>query len=699
MDELKVCGKIYTTADESLVSTSAFVSDSLVSESLGVDTLTAVVKDYQLQVRLLAVDGMLAAADGGLLAASENDTGLKKYDYGEPVTYTRKGDLFGLFYLESITRVGPYDYKVQALSAVGLLLTDTYYGGVYAGISVADLVSDIIHGIFSYTIDPGLGAQPVFGWLKKSSRRDALRDVLFAMGGQIRKDSTGAVVIEPQKGLQPYALSADSVYQGGSVAGLSPATAIWLTEHTFVALPNDERITLFDGEAAAEAMVTPSGRSVVGVQVDFSEPIHDLKSARVEILESGANYAVLGPSSSAVLTGQKYTHIERRLTRENPTSGAPNVIPSNACTLVNLMNAENVLTRLMAYYGAASEIGADIVLTREKPGDAVTFTDPFGDPAEGYISELDVTMSGIMKARASIVTGYVPTAAGNYYQKSELITEDQEYTVPPDAKDKVRVVLCSGAQGGEDGAPGQPGEKGERSKNGAGGAGGEPGSPGAGGRLVVYTLPVRPGQKFSVRIGKGGRRGANGEKGALGGDTTFGNLSTASGVPSDSGYVDLITGKIYAATGQPGVKGGPGVGPDSAVREPVTAPDGTVYNPGADGEKSTLSSSYANGGCGGGAAVGEDGKPGTDGETSRDTSGEYAPIGGDGGKGADAQARTAETVPGTGGPGGHGGGGGGGGGGVYSPNGTFYEFPGPGGGPGDGGLAGDGADGFAIVYF
>ena len=695
MDELKACGKIYTTADESLVSTSAFVSDSLVSESLGVDTLTAVVKDYQLQVRLLAVDGMLAAADGGLLAAAENDTGLKKYDYGEPVTYTRKGDLFGLFYLESITRVGPYDYKVQALSAVGLLLTDTYYGGVYAGISVADLVSDIIHGIFSYTIDPGLGAQPVFGWLKKSSRRDALRDVLFAMGGQIRKDSTGAVVIEPQKGLQPYALSADSVYQGGSVAGLSPATAIWLTEHTFVALPNDERITLFDGEAAAEALVTPSGRSVVGVQVDFSEPIHDLKSARVEILESGANYAVLGPSSSAVLTGQKYTHIERRLTRENPTNGSPNVIPSNACTLVNLMNAENVLTRLMAYYGAASEIGADIVLTREKPGDAVTFTDPFGDPAEGYISELDVTMSGIMKARAAIITGYVPTASGNFYSKAVTITESGTFIVPAEAKGKIRVVLIGGGDGGEAGAAGEKGGYASGSKGGAGGKGGSGGAAGSGGKINVFTLNAAPGQAFPVVIGVGGTGGTSSTVATPGAQTTFGAYTSADGYASDSGFSSLIGPEVYGTPGVNGVDGGAGSGQDE--EGPSVYFGVGTWHPGANAGNVSAYGETAQGGFGGGAAVGQNGENGAEGSVGKNPNGTVYVDGGQGGKGATPVQGADATIPGAGGSGGHGGGGGGGAG--AATEGSAGSWPYNSGEPGEGSSGGNGANGIIVVYY
>ena len=176
------------------------------------------------------------------------------------------------------------------------------------------------------------------------------------------------------------------MYQGGDVAGLSPASAVKLTEHIFIALPGNEEVTLFDGEAAAEPIITPAGRRVMGVLVDFSEPFHDLKADNVTILESGANYAVLGQSSSAVLTGKKYAHTERVLTASANTGAPPNVVTSISCTIVNLLNAENVLNRLAAYYGAGKSTSADIVLTIQRPGNCCVAFGPLWRENDGYIS-------------------------------------------------------------------------------------------------------------------------------------------------------------------------------------------------------------------------------------------------------------------------------------------------------------------------
>ena len=58
MNNKLVCGKReFSTENDGLIDEKIFVSDSLVADELGVDTLTASVADFSLQTRLLAADG------------------------------------------------------------------------------------------------------------------------------------------------------------------------------------------------------------------------------------------------------------------------------------------------------------------------------------------------------------------------------------------------------------------------------------------------------------------------------------------------------------------------------------------------------------------------------------------------------------------------------------------------------------------
>lgn len=704
MNRLVYRNKEYTGETRDLLSASASIGDALAAESLSVDTLTARVLNYDAKLLPLATGGQLLVAEGVLLAARAERLGLDRSSrYGEPVYYYHGEDLIGKFYVESIRRVGRETYQFEAVSAVGLLLSSDYYGGIYSGISLAELVSDIIHGIIEYRMDPGLGETILYGLIRKKSRRDALLDCLFAAGAMIEKDETGLLSIVPQQEGTPYRLEETEIYMGGSVSGNTPATQVSVTEHSFAALPGDNLVTLFDGESAAELIRTPKGVLVSGVLVEFDEPAHDLQAENGVILENGANYAVLGPSSSVTLTGRQYTHTRRVLTKVLSDQGTPNVIQSSACELVSLLNAENVLKRLEAYYGHAVSYQMDLVVTHQKPGDAVTFVDPFGEAASGYIRDLDITMSGILKGRAEIVAGYIPGGSGNYYEHVAVITEDSTFVMPPECKGKARVVVIGGGDGGVLGSPGEKGGDATNSKYGSGGEGGAPGTPGNGGKIYVETIQASPGQSFPVKIGPGGKGATVDAEAELGGNTTFGALSSANGRSAQEGYVNLLDGSIYGDIGVNGIHGGRGSGAGENGAEVIPGEDveykGIVYHPGKQGNKRTSGDTYALGGLGGGPAAGAPGGNGNDGKFTYNPGGTIFADGGPGGKGAVPVKADNGIHRGQGGGAGHGGGGGGGGGPAKSEDGNDYQWPGDGGSGGEGGGGGDGASGLVLVYY
>lgn len=695
-----------TSYDDQLIrSVDGYIGDALASEKLAVDTIDAVVIDKSLEPRLLVADGYLAVANDRLAVAQTDSTGLDvRSRYGETVRYYRDDTLFGKFYLaEKIKRTGKYEYSMSCVSAVGLLLTENHYGGIYNGESAATVIADVVGGTISYTIDPTLAVVPIYGWLKKSTRRDNLRDVLFAIGGQIRKDTVGELNIVPMEAGETYEITADEFYIGGSVTGGNPATGIDVTEHSFMSLPTDAEETLYDGDSADEYITTPKKKRVIGVLVDFSEPMHDLSVENAEILESGANYAVISGSPNAVLKGKKYTHTQRVISRRNNTGGAPNVLVSSGCTIVSLLNAESVADRLLAYYGYGKTVEADIVVTNQRPGDSVVFTDPFGDAAAGFIADMDLTMSAILKARVNIVSGYVPSEAGNYYESLDVITTSGTYTVQKSCKGKIRAVLIGAGDGGTAGQAGENGSAGSRTANGASGKGGLPGTAGLGGKIFVVTLSVRVGQTFPVRLGAAGVGAVfGGDPATAGGDTTFGDYSSANGFRSDTGYYGLIDGITYALSGEDGIGGGDGQAQDGT--QPTVTYKGQTWTAGNRGAYASYENlvgevlAEAGGGAGGGAAVGVDGADGGDGTAYLQTNGTTVANGGRGADGATPIAGENGATFGSGGSGGHGGGGGGGAGGAGAAVGDtswFYDI----GSGGNGSNGGNGAPGAVLIYY
>ncbi len=694
MNKLTYNGKIYDDVREGtdkLMDTGAYIGDSLPSVTLSVDTMSAVVRDYDTQERILVADDRpVFFGDSVGIARTRRDGLDKRQTYGAPVAYQHEGGFNGLFRLDSITRIGKYEYSIECISDIGLLLTDDYYGGIYTGETTGAVISDIVHGIFQYTVAPELSSVPLYGLLRKMKRRDSLQHVLFAVGGWLRKDTAGVVRIEAMERREPYEIPVDAFYMGGSVTGTKPATGIALTEHSFVPLPTDKSVTLYRGQSAAEQMITPAGKSVVGILVDFKNPCHNLSIQNAQILESGANYAVISGSPEAILIGLEYTHTERIITRTSRTGGAPNIVPSSKCELVNLMNGELVADRLMGYYGSAKTVSADIVVTNQKPGDAVRFVDPFGDKTEGYIADMELTMSHILKASANIIAGFIPTASGNYYTQVFVIEQDGEFIIPGGCKGKARIVVVGGGDGGTMGDDGKPGEGGS-SGYGTGGDGGAAGEPGSGGKVFVSTIPALVGEKFAVKLGKKGLGQTLERSATAGTPTTFGPYTSEDGYTSESGFFAQISNKIYGIPGRHGLPGANGGGPRKDPQPIIW--DGVEYRGGkkAPDYQRPGHNVVAKGGFGGGPAVGANGGDGKRGNYGVDADGHVGTInGGDGGEGADAAPGENAKTPGSGGNAGHGGGGGGGG----APG----QWPSNGGRGGKAGPAGDGADGVVLVF-
>lgn len=749
VNEMVYNGKVFTKIRKGEAKCNK--SESISLSSLPVDTLTVTVVDERHWDFPLANsdDQLLYICEGYPIVAKLLDERLEDYQYGSVVRYYHSGKLVGKFYLEKIEQVGKWDWKFSCVSDMGMLVSSDHYGGLYTGQKAKDVIADVIGGVIPYTLEESLQNVEIYGWLKKATRRDNLRDVLFAIGAQVVRDANGDAVFQPYEAEpQPYTILPSTFYKtGSSVNNGTPATQAILTEHAYAARTTDETETLYDGEIVGEDIVTPKGAKVNGIIVVFDEPHYDLSVSSAQLLEYGVNYAVLGSAAYGSLTGKKYTHTQRTLIRDGKATGVPNVVRSSKCTLVNIRNSPSVADRLIAFYGYATKVTVDMTVTTQKPGDFVNFTDPYGRPMYGYIQSLEITMSKVMKAKATIICGFIPPVDVPMYLHHEFFFSNATWTVP-EGVTSVRVVCIGGGPGGPSGAPGGAGKIGRSYTLGPhklwgnnkyyyetnnmiapamGGEGGA-GSEGAeGGKVYSNTIKVTTGQQIAITIGEGGEGGVcdgtNVVAGSPGGATTFGDLSSESGAVVPNGYLEEVTGNTYAAKGQTGIAGGAGVSceavdvPDdfwggTTVQWNYTIPEGVTYkgattNPGL--EQSTvvysktedvgdmnsnngLRSWYYGKGLGGGAAAGVNGPN----STNRL-----------GATGATPVAPDDQTIPGNGGHGGHGGGGAGGAGGAQAETKRYEGYSGPNatvsnvsptnGGPG--GKGGKGGPGACFIYY
>lgn len=699
MNRIVYNGAEYTGTD--IVSAELFSELSPVSETLGYGTFNAVVSDLT--------------------------TAILNYTANTPLQYYYNGNLFATYYVNRIVRQGKNKYAIAAYDIIGVLSKQQHMGGIYTGQTSKEIITDVCGGI-SIVFDEEVENIRLYGWLPIGTRRDNLRRVLFALGAVAKSTRSGELYIA--------ALSARVVAQinkigvGAEVEYPEPVGSVSLTEHQFIKSVNAEAETLFEG-------VTEEGDVIT-----FDEPIYDLTATGMAIREQHANYAIVG-AGNGTLSGKKYAHVTRELS-QILSDGSEEAVYDDA-TLVSVVNSAAVLARLVNYHSQGDIITADTRHQRQAPGDTVNILHPYDlKLSAAFLLDRQITVSRELVSYQRFLLGFVPPdPSEGIYNRVDVITSGGTFTVP-EGVTSLRIVLIGGGTGGTSGMPGAAAGNNsvEESSStnftikisvpGAGGSGGKAGEAGSGGKIYQKTLSVTPGQQFTVSVGAAGTGGvysaAAQNAGTSGGASVFGDYSSANGSPSESGFLEEVSGKLYAHPGADGIAGGKGSGLEN--REPVYADGvsykGATYLPGASYYDAVADDIYgsadniytrarASGGFGGGAAAGSNGTDGKSTGIVNATSVKVQGFGGVGGKGADATAPTAAVNYGAGGDGGNGGGGGGARGlarvekhTTYAPdaelevNGTDV-FGNPttlnGGDGGAGTSGGDGAPGCVLVYY
>lgn len=619
------------------------------------------------------------------------DPSILDFERNTPLLYYTRPDQPMVFRVQHINRAGPGIYEISATSTLGLLTEGLHYGGIYTGQTAQEVIASIC-GAVPFILKSNLVETKLYGWLPIASPRDNLSQVLFALGAALKTDLDGVLRIAGLWDGASGTVGRDDIYQGANVDYAAKVTSVAVTEHQYA--EGAETAKLFEGTAQEGDIIT------------FNEPMHSLTAEGFTVLESGANYARVS-AGSGTLTGKKYIHNTRLITRAVQTANTPNVKTVDKATLVSLVNSAAVAGRLAAFYACTQTIDAPVVYSGENPGDVLSIYHPYDKSGvSSCLQSADITLSNTLKAQEKSLVGFEPEQIADIeiLDKRVIFTESGSWTAP-DGSTRIIAVIIGPGQDGQDGQNGEDGKSGtgatapqgaERDTHysgtyGAGGKGGEPGSPGEGGKILQINLDVVGRQEFSVDINAT--------------ETTFSSLnvtySSENGSRNPNGYIDITTGITYAKRGLDGVRGadgghGGGRQIESENGKPVeTWLGGLGGKQGYSSHTEYVSGVWGRGG--GGAALGENGYDGLP-QTGTEGTLPY------GGKGATALQQMQRTEPGSGGNGGSGGGGGGGGGaGQIDVRKTLSRSitvsGGQGGSKGYGAKGGSGVLGCVIIYY
>lgn len=537
----------YTFDNDSTFSISIGQKVALVGQELSYDTLTITVEDSYSNVvnlyRFRSSDEQEIVSNGVQTYCIDVGDGFAESDlldleYGTPVWYFNDDDLVGKFYFDNITREGKNLYKLECVSAIGILDKLQHGGGLFQqstfGAVLSHILASGLHGtgnpVISYEIDDDVASVPVSGWLPYATKRENLYQLIFAYGVNIIKNIDGNprftfVYTAPEN---PTDISEEIIFQSGSVTYEKPYSSVSVTEHTFTAVTTDDPVTLFDNTNGSSA----SGQEIWFVQAPVI--VSTLTASEgLSIISATENSAVL--NGSGKLTGVPYTHSKHIVSAVNSSATEEKVIDVTDCTMVNIVNSDNLLNRLYAFYCPSDkikQIRGSFKQTTERCGKAYQFKNAFGETETAYLSSMDLVASSFLKANAEFYSNYAPAGQAGLYSHVDVIVptwdaENEEWVYSgswnvPDGVTDFKVVMIGGGRGGSSGYPGSNGRDAYTHVNvsqdsnmsamfyGAeGGDGGNGGEGGAPGRVKSFTVTgATPGDTYFYNLGQGGAGGA-----------------------------------------------------------------------------------------------------------------------------------------------------------------------------------------------
>lgn len=337
---------------------------------------------------------------------------LHNFIYGSQVTFYKNDALYGKYYLVSVERQTKNEYILNVQSSIGLLDDTMHYGGIYSGEYASAIIEDIIGGKIAYTEHNIFSKIKVYGWLPVATRRENLKQLLFAVGGCVKKKN-GDVYFTTLTVDAPKSIPENRVFDTGKITYDSPASRIEVVEHQFSKVDSAPSEEIYSGEIVGSSFVTPKGYSVSDAAlVTWDKPYHSLTFSDCTLLnnEMGVNYAVVSSSGSATISGKPYIHSKMIVSRDKENyNGKEKVAKVENATLVTLANSNSVAEKVMAYYNSPCTLSGAIVMDGEKPLDNITMPNQFEEENTGMIKSIEGTLGKqITKGELELRIGYNP---------------------------------------------------------------------------------------------------------------------------------------------------------------------------------------------------------------------------------------------------------------------------------------------------
>lgn len=346
-----------------------------------------------------------------------------RFQRRQPLEVYFNGKLLATSFVESSRRQSKNIWEVESEDYIGLLDRIMYPGGIFKDVRAFEILQELFEEFagIPYEIDEAFVDSKITGYIPYTTCREALHQIAIAIGAVVDTSYSELVRVYKLSDEVTQTIPLKRIMQGQSFDDSDTVTAVEVVAHSYTPVNDStKKVTAYN---AAD-----SGAGD-GIFVKFSQPLHDVKisSGGGTIKEKYANYAIINATSSTVLTGPPYEHVETVKTKRNPlvlSNETDNVLTVDGATLIGSYNVDEVLDRCYEYLIKTKKTNLDIVEARHISGDDyyrfcdnIKFGDgiKFGDKTPKVIEyDSTVNVGDVIRAQ----TGYLGDVEGRIIEET-----------------------------------------------------------------------------------------------------------------------------------------------------------------------------------------------------------------------------------------------------------------------------------------
>ena len=306
----------------------------------------------------------------------------------------------GTFYIDSWQSKNDNKMEFSGIDLIGLLDKTTFDGGMYTNITAKNLIDAIFSsaGIDtdSYSIQSEIQNISLTGYIPVCTHREALQQVLFTIGAIANCARTDIIELYRVGNEEANPISRGDVFQGTrEIEQGEIITGVLLQAHNYSV--GTGRKKLFEGQLVAGTH-----------KITFGSPASNFTITGGTIQSSNANYVIVSVTTAGnvVVNGYEYVDNTQDITVLNSGlegNEKSNILKIDSVYLINSSNAQSIGQRIIDYYNGRYITKFKFVIDDEKAGDRVTVDERYGNTLDGYVTELDIDMTGGYVTQGEVV--------------------------------------------------------------------------------------------------------------------------------------------------------------------------------------------------------------------------------------------------------------------------------------------------------